>query len=95
MSGTGNCYDNAVAESFFKTLKTELLSHHRYQTARQSVFEYLEVFYNRLQKHSTLGYLSPEQYIQTRTHNAASLLGVSIFLLQLHQYGTDYNFRLQ
>jgi transposase InsO family protein len=74
MSGTGNCYDNAVAESFFKTLKTELIYHERYQTAhevRQSMFEYIEVFYNRLRKHSTLGYLSPEQYIQTLTKNAA------------------------
>ena len=65
MSGKGNCYDNAVAESFFKTLKTELVYHHRYWTraqARNSIFEYIEVFYNRIRKHSALGYLSPDQY---------------------------------
>lgn len=67
MSGKGNCYDNAVAESFFKTLKTELVYHERYTTraqARNSIFEYIEAFYNRIRKHSALGYLSPEQYYQ-------------------------------
>lgn len=65
MSGKGNCYDNAVAESFFKTLKTELVYHQRYWTraqARSSIFEYIETFYNRIRKHSALGYLSPVQY---------------------------------
>lgn len=65
MSGKGNCYDNAVAESFFHTLKTELVYHERYQTrnqARNSLFEYIEVFYNRIRKHSALGYKSPEDY---------------------------------
>jgi len=65
MSGKGNCYDNAVAESFFKTLKTELIYHIRYLTraqARASIFEYIEVFYNRVRKHSYLGYLSPIQF---------------------------------
>jgi len=63
MSGKGNCYDNAVAESFFHTLKTELVYHERYKTrnqARNSLFEYIEVFYNRIRKHSALGYKSPE-----------------------------------
>ncbi len=67
MSGKGNCYDNAVAESFFKTLKTELVYHERYWTraqARSSIFKYIEVFYNRIRKHSALGYLSPEQFFQ-------------------------------
>ncbi len=67
MSGKGNCYDNAVAESFFKTLKTEWVYHERYKTraqARNSIFEYIEVFYNRIRKHSALGYLSPDQYYQ-------------------------------
>jgi len=67
MSGKGNCYDNAVAESFFKTLKTELVYHNRYWTRAQasnSIFEYIEVFYNRIRKHSALGYLSPDQYYQ-------------------------------
>jgi putative transposase len=65
MSRRGNCYDNAVMESFFGTLKTELVHHERYAThaqARASIFEYIEVFYNRQRLHSTLGYLSPEAF---------------------------------
>lgn len=68
MSGKGNCYDNAVAESFFHTLKTELVYHESYRTrteAKTSIFEYIEVFYNRFRKHSSLGYKSPEQYEQS------------------------------
>lgn len=73
MSGKGNCYDNAVAESFFHTLKTELVYHHTYHTrlqAKNSLFEYIEVFYNRFRKHSALGYKSPEQFEQL-TYNQA------------------------
>ena len=65
MSRTGNCYDNAVMESFWGTLKTELVYHERYATrdqARQSIFEYVEVFYNRVRRHSSLGYVSPEAF---------------------------------
>ena len=65
MSRKGNCYDNACAESFFHTLKTELVNHERYYTrqeAQSSIFNYIEVFYNRVRKHSTLGYKSPEQF---------------------------------
>ncbi len=65
MSRKGNCWDNAAMESFFHTLKTECVHHECYQTrseAKQSVFDYIEVFYNRQRKHSTLGYRSPEQY---------------------------------
>ena len=65
MSGRGDCYDNAVMESFWGTLKTELVHHEHYQTrerARASIFEYVEVFYNRHRLHSSLGYLSPEQF---------------------------------
>lgn len=65
MSGTGNCYDNAVAESFFHTLKTELVYFEKYETkeqARQSVFEYIEVFYNRQRLHSALHYQTPAEY---------------------------------
>jgi len=65
MSRTGNCYDNAVMESFFGTLKTELVYHETYATravAQQSLFEYIEVFYNRQRRHSTLGYLSPAEF---------------------------------
>jgi putative transposase len=65
MSRTGNCYDNAVVESFFSTLKREHVHHEEYRThaeARQSLFEYIEVFYNRRRRHSTLGYLSPTDF---------------------------------
>ena len=61
----GNCWDNAVAESFFHTLKTELIHHEDFQTreeAHQAIFEYIEVFYNRQRKHSTNGYLAPFVY---------------------------------
>ena len=65
MSGTGHCYDNAVAESFFHTLKTEHTNFHDYkirEEAKNSIFEYVEVFYNRQRLHSTIGYLSPEEF---------------------------------
>ena len=65
MGRSGNCYDNAYLESFFGTLKTELVHGERYRTrleARLSIFEYVEVFYNRQRRHSALGYRSPEQY---------------------------------
>lgn len=65
MSGKGDCWDNAVMESFWGTLKTELVNHERYETreqARASVFEYVEVFYNRHRLHSSLGYVSPERF---------------------------------
>ena len=65
MSRRGNCWDNAVVESFFKTLKTELQNDARFpsrEEARAELFEYIEVFYNRRRLHSTLGYLSPAQY---------------------------------
>jgi transposase InsO family protein len=65
MSRPGNCLDNAVAESFFHTLKTELVYHEHYRTreaARLAIFEWIEGFYNRTRLHSTLGYRSPEEY---------------------------------
>ena len=68
MSGKGNCYDNAVKESFFHTLKTELVVHEQYRTraeARASLFDYIEVFYNRQRLHSSLGYLSPADFEAT------------------------------
>jgi transposase InsO family protein len=61
----GNCYDNAVAESFFYTLKTEHVYEYRYETraeAMQSIFEYIEMFYNRQRRHSALGYRSPVSF---------------------------------
>jgi transposase InsO family protein len=65
MSRKGNCYDNAVAESFFRTLKTELVHRQHYRTraeARASVFDYIESFYNRIRMHSSLGYMSPMDF---------------------------------
>lgn len=67
MSGRGNCYDNAVAESFFSNLKNELVHHcdfHTRDAARVAIFDYIEVFYNRRRRHQTLGYLSPVQFEQ-------------------------------
>lgn len=65
MSSTGNCYDNATAESFFHTLKTELVYFEQYQSRKEaeiSIFDYIECFYNRKRRHSSLNYLSPEQF---------------------------------
>ncbi len=64
MSRKGNCWDNAPMESFFHTLKTELVHHRAYATreeAKQDLFQYIEGFYNRQRIHSALGYLTPEQ----------------------------------
>jgi len=65
MSRKGNCYDNAPVESFFGTLKTELVFHRQYETwaeARLDIFEYIEVFYNRLRHHSALGFKTPSNF---------------------------------
>jgi transposase InsO family protein len=65
MSRKGECLDNAVAESFFGTLKTELVDHEDYRTkeeAKRSLFEYIEIFYNRRRRHSYLGNISPVEY---------------------------------
>jgi transposase InsO family protein len=65
MSGKGDCYDNAVAESFFATLEFELLMKSDWHTraeARQAIFRYIETWYNRKRRHSTLGYVSPATY---------------------------------
>lgn len=69
MSGKGDCYDNAAMESFFSSLKGEWTDWHSYQSrqeAQGSIFEYIEVFYNRQRRHSTLGYLSPVTYEQQK-----------------------------
>jgi putative transposase len=69
MSATGNCFDNAVAESFFSSLKNELTLHERYETrdeARAAIFDYIEVFYNRERQHSHLGGLSPVEFERQR-----------------------------
>ena len=65
MSRKGDCWDNAPAESFFNTLKSELCGHRAFgsrQDARAAMFEYIEIFYNRVRLHSTLGYLTPDEY---------------------------------
>ena len=70
MSRTGNCYDNAPMESFFHTLKVELVHQCRWAThaeARQALFGYIEGYYNRHRMHSALGYLTPEQAEQSMT----------------------------
>ena len=71
MGSVGDCFDNAVTESFFATLECELLDRHRFRThseARVAVFDYLEGFYNPRRRHSALGYLSPADY--ERRHQA-------------------------
>jgi putative transposase len=65
MSGKGDCYDNAVAESFFATLEFELIMHsdwHTREDARRAIFRYIETWYNPKRRHSTLGYVSPAEY---------------------------------
>ena len=72
MSRKANCWDNAVAESFFATLKRELVYQTQWRTrtqARTEVFEYIEVFYNRKRRHSALGYMSPVDF-ELRYHAA-------------------------
>lgn len=67
MSRKGNCWDNAVMESFFSRLKVELIYAEDYKTVdevRAGVFEYIEIFYNRMRRHSSLGYVSPHKFEQ-------------------------------
>jgi len=67
MSEKGNCWDNAVAESFFSTLKSELVHRKTYRSRKEAeldVFAYIEIFYNKQRLHSALGYLSPEEFAQ-------------------------------
>jgi putative transposase len=74
MSGKGDPWDNAVMESFFGSLKTELIHQRHYKTrdeARGDIFEYIEVFYNRVRLHSALGYLSPVQFAANTIAKAA------------------------
>ena len=65
MSRKGECHDNTVAERFFNTLKTELINQQTYQTRREvssAIFEYIEVFYNKIRRHSAIDYYSPNDY---------------------------------
>jgi len=72
MSSKGNCFDNAPTESFFATLKKELIYRGSFNTreeAKQAIFEYIEIFYNRYRRHSTLNYLSPVQFENLNIHS--------------------------
>ncbi len=65
MSKKGDCWDNAVAESFFHSLKTELIHHENFLTRKQAnekIFEYIEIFYNRQRLHSSNNYMSPSEF---------------------------------
>ena len=65
MSNKGHCFDNAVVESFFHSLKTEHVHFCQFKTreeAMDSIFEYIEVFYNKKRSHSSLGYISPQEF---------------------------------
>ena len=65
MSGEGNCYDNAVAESFFHSLKVESIHGEYFKTreeAQRTIFEYIEIYYNKVRLHSALGYQAPERF---------------------------------
>ena len=72
MSRRGNCYDNAVMESWFSTVKTELGEHFdRCGEAKMELFDYIEVFYNQQRRHSTLGQISPAEFERRRMTLAA------------------------
>ena len=74
MSAKGDCYDNAVAESFFATLEFELLMQNDWETraeARRAIFRYIETWYNPRRRHSTLGYVSPAEYEALQVEKAA------------------------
>ena len=67
MSRKGNCYDNAPMESFWGSMKNEMIHHHRYATradAESAIREYIEIFYNRQRRHSRLGYESPARFAE-------------------------------
>ena len=72
MSNKGNCYDNAVSESFFHTLKTELIYHSNFETkakARMAIFKFIEIWYNKKRLHSYLNYMSPDEFEQKMLHS--------------------------
>jgi putative transposase len=72
MSGVAQCWDNAPVESFFASLKKELVHHEKYTTrqeAKASIFEYIEAFYNRVRRHSSLGFLSPGDFERSHDPN--------------------------
>jgi transposase InsO family protein len=76
MSEKGNCYDNAVADSFFKTLKTELIYQNKYETrdhAKNSMFEYIETFYNTQRRYSALGNLTIRDYQNSMSNQSKNV----------------------
>ena len=78
MGSIGDCYDNAMAESFFATLETELIDRSDWATgaeAKAAVFDYIEVFYNRIRRHSSLGNLSPERFEERYRSSVAVAAG--------------------
>jgi putative transposase len=80
MGSKGDCWDNAVAESFFATLKKELVHRRSWPSRRElttEVFEYIEAFYNRVRRHSTLGMLSPADYENGTLSNPGASLAAS------------------
>src|SRR4051794_38603949 len=77
MSRKGDCWDNAPMERFFHTLKTELVMHCDYKTrddARVSLFDYMEVFYNRQRRHSSIGYAAPLRFEATKSPGKVSIV---------------------
>ena len=83
MSRKGNCYDNAFIESFWSSLKYEVVYQHRFATraeARNAIFDYIEAFYNRTRLHSSLGYVSPitfeSQLNQSIPHHCPKIRGI-------------------
>jgi putative transposase len=89
MSRKGNCWDNAVAESFFKTIKVEELYHHKFKSIEQVysvVFDYIDGWYNTLRIHSTLGGISPRQMAQILAALVYCFLGRDIISLLMVNY---------
>jgi putative transposase len=75
MSRKGNCYDNACAETFFSTIKCEMLFHKKYETheeARRDIFWYIEIFYNRKRRHQALGYMTPAEFRESYAEKKAA-----------------------
>jgi hypothetical protein len=91
MSRRGDCWDNAVAESFFATLKGELVDHEAYATraaATASIGDYINVFYNTQRRHSTIGYLSPIEFeIEVAIGEADSIVRLSTKSGEAHSLG--------
>ena len=96
MSRRGNCHDNAVMESFFSTVKTELREHFdSCDEATMELFEFIEVFYNQRRRHSTIGYVSPAAYERQASRSIANVTGVYGGILQPSPQGERRSWGLQ